>query len=331
MGELGFLGVIIPEEYGGAGLDYTCAGPAHRGGRRGRRRHVHRRRGAELGLGAAPIAAVRHARSRRSATCRGLAAGELLGAYALTEPDAGSDTANDPHPRHAERRRLAHRRRQAVDHQRRLRRLLHPLRAHRRAGREGRLRVPRRARRRASPSDARSRSWACTPRPRSSWPSTASACRASDLIGEEGEGLKIALATLDSRPHHDRRPGLRHRPRGRSSWPSATRASGTAFGGADRALPGRPVPDRRGRRPARRGAPADAPRRRACATPASRTRRRARKAKLVASRVAVDAADTWPSRRSAATATRPSSRPSASTATRRSPRSTRAPARSSAS
>ena len=24
MGELGFLGIIIPEEYGGAGLDYTC-------------------------------------------------------------------------------------------------------------------------------------------------------------------------------------------------------------------------------------------------------------------------------------------------------------------
>ena len=48
-----------------------------------------------------------------------LCAGRKLGAFGLTEPDAGSDAGNVKTQRHARRRRLGDRRRQAVHHQRR--------------------------------------------------------------------------------------------------------------------------------------------------------------------------------------------------------------------
>ena len=91
LGELGLLGVIIPEEYGGAGLDYTAltllveelarydAGLSVAVA-------VH------AGLCAAPLLRFGSDEQKESYLPR-LATGELLGAYALTEPDAGSDTA----------------------------------------------------------------------------------------------------------------------------------------------------------------------------------------------------------------------------------------------
>ena len=58
MGELGFLGVIIPEEDGGAGLDYTCLTLVIEEHRGRRRRHLRRGRGAEL-AGRGPDRALR--------------------------------------------------------------------------------------------------------------------------------------------------------------------------------------------------------------------------------------------------------------------------------
>ncbi len=91
LGSLGLLGVIIPEEYGGAGLDYTAltllveelarydAGLSVAVA-------VH------AGLCAAPLLRFGSEEQKAKYLPR-LATGELLGAYALTEPDAGSDTA----------------------------------------------------------------------------------------------------------------------------------------------------------------------------------------------------------------------------------------------
>jgi alkylation response protein AidB-like acyl-CoA dehydrogenase len=92
MGELGFLGVIIPEEFGGAGLDYTSlvliieeVAAADAGTSTGV--------AVQNSLGAAPILRA-GTQEQKEHYLPGLAAGERFAAYALTEPDAGSDTAN---------------------------------------------------------------------------------------------------------------------------------------------------------------------------------------------------------------------------------------------
>jgi alkylation response protein AidB-like acyl-CoA dehydrogenase len=91
MGELGFLGVIIPEELGGAGLDFTCLtllieeiAAADAGTSVGV--------AAQNSLGASPIARF-GSDAQKQAYLPRLASGELFAAYALTEPGAGSDTA----------------------------------------------------------------------------------------------------------------------------------------------------------------------------------------------------------------------------------------------
>ncbi|MDR5708865.1 MAG: acyl-CoA dehydrogenase family protein [Armatimonadota bacterium] len=87
LGELGFLGVGIPEAYGGSGLDHLaslviaeeiCVGsfPVTFGG------HV--------GIGMLPIAFFGTEEQKRR-YLPAMARGEKIGAYALTEPTAGSD------------------------------------------------------------------------------------------------------------------------------------------------------------------------------------------------------------------------------------------------
>jgi alkylation response protein AidB-like acyl-CoA dehydrogenase len=91
MGDLGFLGAIIPEEYGGAGLDYTCLALIIEGIAAvdaGTSVGV----AAQNSLGASPI--VRHGtEGQKRDWLPAIAAGERFVAYALTEPDAGSDAA----------------------------------------------------------------------------------------------------------------------------------------------------------------------------------------------------------------------------------------------
>ena len=91
MGELGFLGVVVPEEYGGAGLDYTSlaliieeVAAVDAGTSVGV--------AAQNSLGAAPIVRAGTEQQKLEYLPR-LAAGEIFAAYALTEPDVGSDTA----------------------------------------------------------------------------------------------------------------------------------------------------------------------------------------------------------------------------------------------
>ena len=92
MGELGFLGIIIPEEYGGAGLDYTCLALVME-------EVAADDAGTSTGLAVqnsltgAPI--VQHGtEAQKEAHLPGLASGESFGSYGLTEPGVGSDTAN---------------------------------------------------------------------------------------------------------------------------------------------------------------------------------------------------------------------------------------------
>ncbi len=91
LGDLGVLGVIIPEEHGGAGLDYTALClvveelARHDAG-------LSVAVAVHGGLCAAPLLRFGSPEQQARYLPR-LASGELLGAYALTEPDAGSDTA----------------------------------------------------------------------------------------------------------------------------------------------------------------------------------------------------------------------------------------------
>jgi alkylation response protein AidB-like acyl-CoA dehydrogenase len=71
-GELGLMGIALPEEYGGFGYSFSVAYMAH------------------CGIGTLPIMYYGNDDQRRRYVTR-LATGELLGAYCLTEPGAGSD------------------------------------------------------------------------------------------------------------------------------------------------------------------------------------------------------------------------------------------------
>ena len=68
-----------------------------------------------------------------------LASGEMIAAYCLTEPGAGSDAAAVDDHRGAGRRRLDPQRQQALDHQRRHRRLLHGFRQDPEEGGRGKM------------------------------------------------------------------------------------------------------------------------------------------------------------------------------------------------
>src|SRR6266478_9300627 len=91
MARLGMMGMVVPEQYGGAGLDYVSYALA------------------VIEIAAADGAASTAFQVHNSLVClallnygnedqkarylRSLASGELLGAFCLTEPDAGSDAA----------------------------------------------------------------------------------------------------------------------------------------------------------------------------------------------------------------------------------------------
>src|SRR5687768_10873823 len=89
MGELGLLGATIPPEYGGAGLNYVSYGLVAREVERvdsGYRSAM----SVQSSLVMHPIHAYGSEEQRRK-WLPGLATGELIGCFGLTEPDAGSD------------------------------------------------------------------------------------------------------------------------------------------------------------------------------------------------------------------------------------------------
>jgi glutaryl-CoA dehydrogenase len=89
MGELGLLGATIPHEYGGAGLNYVSYGLVAREVERvdsGYRSAM----SVQSSLVMYPIHAYGSEAQKRQ-WLPGLARGELIGCFGLTEPDAGSD------------------------------------------------------------------------------------------------------------------------------------------------------------------------------------------------------------------------------------------------
>jgi glutaryl-CoA dehydrogenase len=89
MGELGLLGATIPPEYGGAGLNYVAYGLVAREVERvdsGYRSAM----SVQSSLVMYPIHAYGSEEQKRR-WLPGLASGELIGCFGLTEPDAGSD------------------------------------------------------------------------------------------------------------------------------------------------------------------------------------------------------------------------------------------------
>jgi glutaryl-CoA dehydrogenase len=89
MGQAGVLGVTIPEEYGGAGASYVAYGLVAR--------EIERVDSGYRSMASVQSSLVMHpihaygSDEQRSKYLPGLAAGELIGCFGLTEPDAGSD------------------------------------------------------------------------------------------------------------------------------------------------------------------------------------------------------------------------------------------------
>ena len=91
LSDLGVLGVTVPEEHGGAGLDHTTLCSWSRSSH-AMMRACRSPSPCTRGSTVAPIRS--HGTPEQQARRLRLATGEQLGCYALTEPDAGSDTAS---------------------------------------------------------------------------------------------------------------------------------------------------------------------------------------------------------------------------------------------
>lgn len=88
-GELGLLGITVPEEYGGLGMDFNtsmlvCDRISGISG------SLSTAYGAHTGIGTLPVL-LYGTEEQKQKYLPGLASGELMGAYCLTEPGAGSD------------------------------------------------------------------------------------------------------------------------------------------------------------------------------------------------------------------------------------------------
>lgn len=88
-GELGFLGITIPEEYDGLGMEFTSSVLVtdYFSGATGSMATAY---GAHTGIGTLPIALYGNEEQKKKYLPK-LATGEWFGSYALTEPTAGSD------------------------------------------------------------------------------------------------------------------------------------------------------------------------------------------------------------------------------------------------
>ena len=89
MSELGLMGIIVPEQYGGAGLDMVAFATAIM--ELGRAdASVAITMAAHTSLGTLPLLLFGN-EDQKNTYLPKLASGEILGAFGLTEPDAGSD------------------------------------------------------------------------------------------------------------------------------------------------------------------------------------------------------------------------------------------------
>jgi butyryl-CoA dehydrogenase len=92
MGELGLLGITVPQEYGGPGADYVSFALVAEELARADASHSVIF-GANASLSVGPIMAF-GSEAQKQKWLPGLASGKLLGCYALTEPESGSDAGS---------------------------------------------------------------------------------------------------------------------------------------------------------------------------------------------------------------------------------------------
>ena len=92
LAELGAFGMTIPEAYGGYGFSSSAYCRVTEGNRHDRRlaRHPHRGPSVDRDEGSAPL----RQRGAEAALAAGPRGGEMIAAFALTEPEAGSDAAS---------------------------------------------------------------------------------------------------------------------------------------------------------------------------------------------------------------------------------------------
>ena len=230
---LGFLGMLIPEEYDGLGLDTLTY-------------LVALEEIATVDASVAVMLSVHNSlptqmllnwgsEEQKERFLKPMARGEMLGAFALSEPEAGSDAASLRTPGRARRRRLDPQRHQGVGVERHEGRRHHRHGAHRHAGRPARARAAsaRSSSRpicRASASARRKTRWACARRRRCSSTSPTCACPATDLLGDDGQRLHLRHAVARQRPARHRRAGDRHRRGGAARTRSAYAAERKQFG-----------------------------------------------------------------------------------------------------
>ena len=92
LGEIGFFGLTIPEEYGGLGGDYLtyCLGMEELGRADSSVRGI-----VSVSMGLVGKSVLAHGtEEQKQRWLPGIAAGTLLGCFGLTEPDTGSDAGN---------------------------------------------------------------------------------------------------------------------------------------------------------------------------------------------------------------------------------------------
>ena len=92
MGELGLMGIPVPEAYGGAGMDYVAYAAAVMELAKADA-SVAITMAAHTSLGTMPIVLAGSEEQKQTYVPK-LAAGEMIGAFGLTEPGAGSDAGN---------------------------------------------------------------------------------------------------------------------------------------------------------------------------------------------------------------------------------------------
>ena len=126
-GELGYLGLCFPEEYGGQGGDYyyslvraECMSYSGSGG-------TNMAFAVQTDMALPPIHLLGTEEQKQRYLVPGIK-GEKIGCLGITEPGAGSDVAGDPHEGDPRRRRVRDQRLEDVHHQRPARRLHRPRR-----------------------------------------------------------------------------------------------------------------------------------------------------------------------------------------------------------
>ena len=230
----GYLGAIVPREYGGAGLDYLTYGLiVEEVGRRLRDAH------GDLGADLARVLvdpALGHRGAEAQLPARSSARGEWLGCFGLTEPDTGSDAAN-------QRTRAT-----KTDGGWRINgaKMWISMGNHAKVAlvfaqtdpEQGHAAWPASSSTPTSPASSRQRStarWACTASDTASISLDDVEVADDDLLGEVGDGFKVAMSALDSGPLL--RGRRLRRGSARAAWTSRSATPRSASSSAGRSPP----------------------------------------------------------------------------------------------